>query len=386
MSEDEKLRRIVAISDFCTVVPPEPVGFTPATDLPPQPLAPGVTVRGGYLERLPLAAVHSGLADSAEIWSFTGSGADPTGLFRSATGPDQRRFRADAHPAPYGSAQMRAHLLRYGPPDILCVWGLGVTADLLDLCARSIKIYNSLDVDALRVTPAISRHFDIFLTGSRSQSDAVRARHPDALVEVLPIGPEFAAPDTFFPMNTPKDIDVIYVAAAQPYKRHDILFDALANLPHKLRALCVIGYGEQAGALRQHAADMAVDVAFVGPPGVSHDAVNRLMNRARVGVVCGVDDGAPAILTEYMLAGLPVLANDRLRCGLQYIRPETGRVSSAADFGMALADMLADIRAGTGQFRPRETVLHNWAWPQTAAKLARLVATAKQRRALAVAS
>ena len=53
------------------------------------------------------------------------------------------------------------------------------------------------------------------------------------------------------------------------------------------------------------------------------------MNRARFGVVCGVDDGAPAILTEYMLAGLPVLANAELRCGLQYILPETGHDRAA---------------------------------------------------------
>ena len=45
------------------------------------------------------------------------------------------------------------------------------------------------------------------------------------------------------------------------------------------------------------------------------------MNRARIGVVCGEEDGAPAILTEYMLAGLPVLANARLRCGLRLHPP-----------------------------------------------------------------
>jgi hypothetical protein len=45
------------------------------------------------------------------------------------------------------------------------------------------------------------------------------------------------------------------------------------------------------------------------------------MNRARFGVVCGIDDGAPTILTEYMLAGLPVFANADLRCGLQFILP-----------------------------------------------------------------
>ena len=49
------------------------------------------------------------------------------------------------------------------------------------------------------------------------------------LTAVMPIGPEFASPDTFFPLGLEKIYDVIYVAAAQAYKRHDILFDALAQ-------------------------------------------------------------------------------------------------------------------------------------------------------------
>ena len=106
------------------------------------------------------------------------------------------------------------------------------------------------------------------------------------------------------------------------------------------------------------------------------------MNRARVGVVCGVDDGAPAVLTEYMLAGLPVLANDRLRCGLQYIRPETGRVASAGRFAAVLAEMLA---ASEG-YSPREAVLANWAWPHSAARLSGLIDEARRRRGQAAAS
>ena len=382
MTNGSRLRRIVVISDFCTIVPPEPGVTAQEQDAPPQGKSGRVLVQGGYLQRLPLAAVRVGLADSAEVWSFTGSDSDPTGLSPMTSGLGERKFRADPHNAPYGSAQMRAHILRHGAPDILCMWGLGVTAETLDLCADSIKIYNSIDVDALRITPEISRHFDIFLTGSKAQSDDVRARHPDALIALLPIGPDFAAPETFFPLQKVKDIDVIYVAAAQPYKRHDVLFDALATMPRSVRALCVFGYGEQAAALRQRAADLGLNIEFIGPPGVSHDAVNLLMNRARVGVVCGIDDGAPAILTEYMLAGLPVLANADLRCGLQYIRPETGRTATADGFAAALAQMLSD----SAKFTPRETVLNNWAWPHSAEKLARLVAAARQRRATAVAS
>lgn len=369
------MRRIVAISDFCTQVPPAGGTFRD-DDTPPQSIAEGSAVRGGYLERLPLAAVCAGLAETAEIWDFAGGTDDFVGVRSSSFGAVTRRFRADPHVAPYGSAQMRNHIRRFGAPEILCVWGLGVTPETLDLCAGSIIIYNSLDVAALRVPSEVSKRCDIFLTGSQAQSNAVMARHPGALVGMLPVGPDFASPRTFFPTGAPKDFDVIYVAAAQGYKRHDILFDALAGLPRSLRALCVCGYGEDAGALRQRASELGLDVEFIGPPGVSHDEVNRLMNRAHVGVVCGVEDGAPAILTEYMLAGLPVLANAQLQCGLHYIRPETGRTASASDFGAVLCDMLGNLK----NFSPRKTVLANWTWDHSVQRLAALVDMARDRR------
>ena len=89
------------------------------------------------------------------------------------------------------------------------------------------------------------------------------------------------------------------------------------------------------------------------------------MNLARVGVVCGVDDGAPAILTEYMLAGLPVLANERLACGLQFITPQTGRAVRAEDFGKALVEILDRLE----QFDPRGVALGNWTWASTVRQL-----------------
>ncbi len=84
---------------------------------------------------------------------------------------------------------------------------------------------------------------------------------------VLPIGPEFADPVTFRPLGTEKPYDVIYVAAAQPYKRHDVLFDALARAPRRLKALCVVGYGEMADDLRRRAASGASTSTSSGRPG-----------------------------------------------------------------------------------------------------------------------
>lgn len=323
-------------------------------------------VLGGYLERLPLAAVRSGLASHAEIWHHHRGEAvhslDETPFLT------RRAFPISHDAPPFGSEVMLRFIQTHGAPRILCVYGLGVSEELLQACSESFIIYNSIDVPSLRVPPEVSRHFDLVLTGAPWQSEEVEAQHPRMQTAVLPVGPEFASPDTFFPIaEEEKRYDVVYVAAAQAYKRHDILFAALARSPRPLTALCVMGYGEDADHLRRQATEMGLAVDFVGPPGVPHSEVNRLMNQSRVGVVCGVDDGAPAILTEYMLAGLPVVANEALRCGLQYILPQTGVAVPADRFEHGILEALSRT-----DWLPRQTVLERWCWPQSIARLAEL--------------
>ena len=361
-------RWIVAVSDYCTQVPPVQPAY-PTAEAPPRSLPhkrpDAIHVTGGYLERLPLAAVASGLADHAEIWSFAGrDGEADRETGRSQGSPDPQRpglvrrvFRADTGP-PYASRDALDFIAQVGPPDILCVWGLGVDAALLDACAASLKIYNSIDAPALRLDDVLAARFDLFLTGAEWQSREIEARLPGARTLVLPIGPAFASGETFFPTGAAKDRDVVYVACAQPYKRHDILFDALERRPGTT-ALLIVGYGHLTEALRDRAARAGLDVEIIGPPGVPHDEVNRQINRARLGVVCGQDDGAPAILTEYQLAGLPVLANANLCCGLQFITPETGL---AAPEGEAFVRALDDLLARHGDYDPRPAALARWGW------------------------
>lgn len=380
----EQMSRIVVISDYCTAVPPEPVdeGWNGQWQTVLRPGA--VQVTGGYLERLPLAAVAQGWVDHAEIWDFAGrDGQSDAALGRWAGVSDptrpgliRRRFRADAHPAPYGSAEALAHIAALGAPEILCVWGIGVDASLLQACAASFKIYNSIDADPLRIPDEVARHFDLFLTGAEWQSDAIRARLPDARTLVLPIGPDFASGETFFPTSAPKDRDVVYVACAQPYKRHDILFDALDRYP-RTSALLVIGYGELADQFRAEVAARGLDVEIIGPPGVSHDEVNRQINRAKVGLVCGEHDGAPAILTEYMLAGLPVLANAQLTCGLQYITPDTGMAALPGDH---FANTMQTLISSHADYNARDAALDRWSWPRSIRTLGEAIADARHGR------
>ena len=370
-------RRIVVISDFqdgswSDEDLPSPRSFetlwsSGSRGSPPLsiPDTNDVVVDGGYIERLPLAALKDGLVDCAEIWTHW-RGGDPPPEWRSGNPSLVRRsFRMNGPEAPFASNDMLGHIEAFGAPDILCVWGLGVSEEIMLACRDSFKIYNSIDAPALRVPFEVSRHFDLVITGAEWQSEVVRARHPDMRTVVMPIGPEFASEMTFRPLNLPKIYDVIYVAAAQPYKRHDMLFEALGKLPRSLRTLCVFGYGELVPELRRHAHALGINVDFIEPPGIPFDDVNRLMNQSRIGVVCGVDDGAPAILTEYMLAGIPVLANSALRCGLQYIMPETGRMASEQDFHDGIRDLLG-LADG---MKPRETVLENWTWQHSISRL-----------------
>ena len=374
------LRAIVVISDFADGWPPA-ADFShrehwrrewldgrrgPAPGISAEALAGRDTlpVRGGYIERLPLAAIRAGWVDYAEVWHHWRPDTLPP-VWSDSPHFRRRAFRLADPQAPLHSEDMLGFIEAFGAPRILCVWGLGISEAILEACRDSLIIYNSIDAPALRVSPEVSRHFDLVLTGAEWQSQAVHDRHPDARTLILPIGPDFASPDTFFPTGGEKLYDVVYVAAAQPYKRHDILFEALSRAPRPLRALCVIGYGELGEGLRQEAAARGLDVTFVGPPGVPHDEVNRLINQARVGVVCGFDDGAPAILTEYMLAGLPVVANAGLVCGLQYILPETGIAVPAERF----ADGIIEALNRLSEFSPRQAVLDRWSWPHSIKKL-----------------
>jgi glycosyltransferase involved in cell wall biosynthesis len=375
------VRRIVVISDYqdgCPDDSPLPSietftrlwlegerGDAPAAADDPS----SVEVDGGYIERLPLACLASGMVDSAEIWTHWRGGDPPMTRRGQGHALTRRVFRMNGPEAPFTSNDMLGHIAAFGPPDILCVWGLGVSEEVLLACASSFKIYNSIDAPALRIPPEVSRHFDLILTGAQWQSDVVETRHPGMPTAILPIGPEFASDTTFRPLDLPRVYDIIYVAAAQGYKRHDILFDAMAKLPRTVKALCVCGYGEMIDTLKQRVEDLGIDVAFVGPPGVAFEEVNRLMNMSRIGVVCGVDDGAPAILTEYMLAGLPVLANSALSCGLQFITPETGRMRSAGTFHLGIAELLRDAPG----LSPREVVIRNWTWPHSIRRLQALM-------------
>lgn len=338
---------------------------------------PPADIAGSYLERLPLAAIAAGAYDRAEIWHHCISREAEAVVCRD-NGIVYRRFHLPDPSAPFDNRRMIERLQASASPALVLIYGLGVSPAVIAACGNALLVYNSIDAPALRVPPAVAGLFDLMLVGAAWQAEEIAAQHPGMATLELPVGPEFAATHQFYPDGSEKLYDLVYVGAAQPYKRHDILFDALAELGPDVSALCVFGYGELAEHYRAEAAERGLKVDFVMPPVRPYDQVNHFMNRARIGVVAGVDDGAPAILTEYMLAGLPVLANADLACGTAYITPETGLCAAAADFPAAIRTMLASL----SHYRPRQTALARWSWPVSVARLLDTLALIAELKAL----
>src|SRR5205085_12143510 len=117
-------------------------------------------VLGGYLERLPLSLVASGIMDQAEIWHYWRDGGAPL-FWRESPVLARRAFRLSDQRPPFASYEMLRFVHAFGAPHILCVLGLGVSAELLDACEASVRLYNSIDALALRVPHEVSDRFDL---------------------------------------------------------------------------------------------------------------------------------------------------------------------------------------------------------------------------------
>ncbi|MDB5659945.1 MAG: glycosyltransferase [Cypionkella sp.] len=252
-------------------------------------------------------------------------------------------------------------------------WGtLGVKERILKACASRNKIFNSIYALALRIPLQINRCFENFLAASEWQLQRIAARHPDALCETMPNEPRFASDQAFFPTGAAKAYYVVHVADTLPFKRHDILLDALAKLPRR-RALRVVGSGHLTENLKAEVerSGLSADLVFNS----TEATINDLINRARISVACNVEDSAPATLAKYTMAGLPVSANAALVCGRQHIRP-TGLTATDADFDSPMGRLIDTAH----NYSPRPVVQRLWTWPHSVKRLGALIESARQSK------
>lgn len=88
---------------------------------------------------LPLFLHQSGACRCREIWTHW-RGDHPQDVdTRGAPFLLQRSFRMNGPEPPFASNDMLGHIPAFGARDILCVWDLGVSEEILEACRTSYK-------------------------------------------------------------------------------------------------------------------------------------------------------------------------------------------------------------------------------------------------------
>jgi glycosyltransferase involved in cell wall biosynthesis len=167
---------------------------------------------------------------------------------------------------------------------------------------------------------------------------------------------------TFYPVpSSPRDIDVLSVAAWGEYKRHAKLFRALREVKRRRGHLKAVMVGYPADLtmkeLKFYARHygLADDIEF--HEWISPEEVNALYSRTKVNVLWSRREGSGRSPIEGMLAGAPCVLRSGFNYGESYehINPATGCFSTEA----GLPDTLISYLDADLKMDPRSWVLKN---------------------------
>ena len=166
--------------------------------------------------------------------------------------------------------------------------------------------------------------------------------------------------DRFKPIaGTPKDIDVIVIAAWAWYKRHWAIFRALRTLQdrgHVLR-MALVGYpidmtaADVISVARHYGVEDQIEIH----ESVPHESVNLLLNRSRVNLLWSRREGSNRAIAEGMGADVPCILRKGFNYGEAYphINADTGRFADEDE----LPDVLLEMLDQSGSGRAREWML-----------------------------
>jgi len=144
-----------------------------------------------------------------------------------------------------------------------------------------------------------------------------------------------------------RDIDIIMIAHWASWKRHAILFDALARLPSSLN-IVLIGRdmdGRTANTVLDEATSFGVRQQITAFTDINATAVRKLLSRAKVSLSLSAREGSCVGVAEALAADCPVACLRSSHIGsLAYINEATGRRASRARLAAAVSELLECCR------------------------------------------
>ncbi len=131
----------------------------------------------------------------------------------------------------------------------------------------------------------------------------MQAQNPEQTIRVHP---NYVLTDTFYPMESTKQYDIVFVGRIHQEKNLKMLFDAMRLLDGK--RLLMIGQGDLADSLKHDYADLSDRVTWYGS--APHDELPSLIQQARIFVLPSHHEGHPKALIEAMSCGMAVVGTD----------------------------------------------------------------------------
>ena len=247
-----------------------------------------------------------GAADDVEYWDYS----DERILGRAPNGVLWATFSNED--------DLTAYLDRFGYPDLMINHGPGGEPMLRRLEGRSFRVH----VPALRREGAgtVNRDAECYLVDAEEYLDD-RSMLYVPVVHTAQIRPD----------GSRKERDFLYLAAARPEKRHDIVIDAV-------RGTGITGHFHPVGN-RFDLSGTRITTSDWNERGVV-----ELMRSSRIAVYSGDATSNPAAMWECVAAGLPIVVNAAIRGGKHLVVPGvTGEFASESEFRDAVEHVLARV-------------------------------------------
>jgi glycosyltransferase involved in cell wall biosynthesis len=152
---------------------------------------------------------------------------------------------------------------------------------------------------------------DIFIALTPYDKEIARKLNPEKTVHVIPNGVDFQK----FNSNSigiklnDSQVVILCAAALVPEKRHDLLFNAVLNLPDNVVVLCV-GSGPNYEILKSHPLYLKGRVSFEN---VEYEEMPAIYKCADIFSLASPDETFGIVFIEAVASGLPVVANQAER-------------------------------------------------------------------------
>jgi glycosyltransferase involved in cell wall biosynthesis len=202
-----------------------------------------------------------------------------------------------------------------------------------------------------------------------------------AAVRTVPLlASDWLRPDGYLPVpRTQRDLDIVMVANWTIFKRHWLLFEALAQLPEQLRVVLIgrPGDGRTDDTIRNEARRIGARQALELKTDIPHAEVRALLARAKVSPLLSFREGSCVAVVEAMMADTPVvMMRDGHVGSSRYVNAATGSFATRR----TLAATLMRYIEGDPAVAPREWILARATASRSSAQLNAVIRDEALRR------